>query len=125
MARIPIIERNIEIGLKLVALLSSAKSNREFGRPVRAQFDVDPQHACETMKVARLYGARPEIFTRLSWNALLHLASPAFPAAARETLERRIVAGERIGARTIRAACGALRAGKGRKTDHRAPRMAA
>ena len=51
--------------------------------------------------MARRYGARPEIFTRLSWNALMHLASPTLPAAARETLERRIVAGERIGARTI------------------------
>lgn len=38
------------------------------------------QHACEVMKVARVYGARPEIYSRASWNALLHLASPGIGA---------------------------------------------
>jgi hypothetical protein len=51
-----------------------------------------------------VYGARPEVVTRLSWNALLHLASPAIPTAAREKLEARILAGKRIGAPQIRAA---------------------
>jgi hypothetical protein len=80
------------------------KSNYDFGRQVRRQFDIDGQHACEVMKTARMYGTRPEIFARLSWNALLHLASPAIPAAAREKLEACILAGDRIGGPQIRAA---------------------
>ena len=80
--------------------------------------------AVDALKVARLYGARPEIYTRLSWNALVTLASPALSAAAREALERRILAGEHIGAPEIRAAYGALRAGKN-QADQRRQRMAA
>jgi hypothetical protein len=49
------------------------------------------------------YGTRPEIYTRRSWNALLHFASPALTVAACEALERRIIAGDRIGAPEIRA----------------------
>jgi hypothetical protein len=109
LTRVPGVEKNIALGLELLELRSEIKSNYAFGRAVRRQFDIDGQHACEVMKVARVYGARPEIFTRLSWNALLHLASPALPAPAREALERRIVAGERIGALEIRAARGALK----------------
>ena len=32
------------------------------------------------MKVALVYGARPEIYSLLSWNALVHLASPSTPS---------------------------------------------
>jgi hypothetical protein len=103
LTRVPGVEKNIALGLELLALRSTIKGNAAFGHAVRHRFDVDGQHACEVMKVARAYGTRPEIFTRLSWNALLHLASPALPAAAREALERRILAGERIGAPEIRA----------------------
>ncbi len=120
------VEKNIALGLQLLALRSAIKSNYAFGRAVRRQFDIDGQHACEVMKVARVYGARPEISTRLSWNALVHLASPRLPAAARDALEHRIIAGERIGAPEIRAARGMVKAGKrGRQADHRAQRMAA
>ncbi|WP_157043824.1 hypothetical protein [Nitrobacter hamburgensis] len=54
----------------------------------------------------------------------MHLASPALTAAAREALERRTLAGEKIGAPEIRAAREALRAGKGHQTNQRARRMA-
>jgi hypothetical protein len=119
LTRVPGIGRNIELGLKLLALRSTNKSNCTFGRAVRRQFDIDGQHACEVMKVARVYGAKPEIYTRLSWNALVTLASPTVPAAARDALKRRIIAGERISAPEIRAARGMFKAGK------RAQRMAA
>lgn len=112
LTRVPGVEKNIHLGLELLSLRSTIKGNAAFGHAVRHRFDVDGQHACEVMKVARAYGTRPEIFTRLSWNALLYLASPALPAAAREALERRIVAGERVGAPEIRAARGAP-AGRG------------
>jgi hypothetical protein len=65
-------------------------------------------------------GGMPEIFTRLSWNALVLLASPTLPAATREALERRIVAPE------IRRACVALKAGKrGPQPEPPGQRMAA
>jgi hypothetical protein len=47
----------IAVGLKLLALRSTIKSNYAFGRQVRRQFDIDGQHACEVMKEARIYGA--------------------------------------------------------------------
>jgi hypothetical protein len=109
-SRIPEIERNIALGRELLELKAKTKSNREFGRERRRLFDIDGQHACEVMKVARVYGGRPEIYSRLSWNALLHLASRALSAPAREVLEHRIVAGEHIGGPEIRAARGALKA---------------
>ena len=91
---------------------------------MRRKFDVDAKLAAQAMKIAKIYGARPEIYSLLSWNALVHLASPALPAAAREALEHRILAGDHVGAPEIRAASGALGAGKRRKTDYR-QRMAA
>ena len=57
---------------------------------MRRRFDIDGQHACEVMKVGRAYGARPEIYTRLSWHALLMLlmlSSPSMPPIVREHLE--------------------------------------
>jgi hypothetical protein len=87
LARVPGVEKNIRLGLDLLALRATIKSNYAFGRAVRRQFDIDGQHCCEIMMVARVYGARPEIFTRLSWNALLDLASLALPAATRAALE--------------------------------------
>jgi hypothetical protein len=108
--RIPEIERNIVLGLQLLELRAKTKSNREFGRERNRLFDIDGQHAGEVMKVARAYGTRPEIYSRLSWDALVHLSSPSLPAAARVALEHGIVAGERIGASEIRAARGALKA---------------
>ena len=117
LTRVPGVEKNIALGLQLLALRSTNKSNCAFGRAVRRQFDIDGQHAGEVMKVASAYGARPEIFTRLSWNALLHLASPTLPATARDALEHRIIVGERIGAPEIRAARGALRTAFGGKVQ--------
>jgi hypothetical protein len=117
--RIPGIEKNIRLGLDLLALRSTHRSNCAFGR-VRRQFEVDGQHACETMRVARLYGAKPEIYTRLSWNALVMLSSPSLPAAVRQDLETRVISGERVGEPEIRAARGALMAGK--RGSHHAKR---
>ena len=91
-------------GLELLALRSAIKGNCAFGRQVRRRFDIDAQHACEVMKVARAYGTRPEIFTRLSWNALVLLSSQAMPASVRQNLEARILAGESIGGPDIHRA---------------------
>jgi hypothetical protein len=54
------------------------------------------------MRVARLYGERPEIFRNVSWHALTELASSATSEA--EKFAARILAGERVnGAEIIRA----------------------
>jgi hypothetical protein len=52
----PGVEKNIALGLKLLALRATIKSNCAFRRRVRRQFEVDAKHAAEVMKVARLYG---------------------------------------------------------------------
>ncbi len=106
------VAKNIVLGLELLALRSTIKGNCAFGRQVRRQFDVDGQHACEVMKVARAYGTRPEIFTRLSWNALVLLSSPTMPAPVRQDLEARILAGQSIGAPDIVRARGKLNPGR-------------
>jgi hypothetical protein len=89
LTRVPGVERYIAVGLELLALRSTIKGNCAFGRQVRRRFDIDGQHACETMKVARAYGTRPEIFTLLSWNALVMLASPTIPPAVRQDVRIR------------------------------------
>jgi hypothetical protein len=96
--------------LRSLKLRSAIKNNREYGRQVRRQFGVDT--TVNALQVARLYGGRPEIVSRLSWNALVTLSSPTFHATARETLEARIIAGETLGAPEIGAARGALKAGR-------------
>jgi hypothetical protein len=123
LTRVPGLEKNVATGMKLLALRATIKRNCAFGRAVRRQFDIDAQDAAEMMKVARAYGSRPEIFTRLSWIALVTLSSPALPAAAREALESRIRAGESIGAPEIRAARGPGR--PRRQAGQQATRMAA
>ena len=63
--------------------------------------------------MARLYGGRPAIFTRLRWVALVALSSPTLSDAVRAGLEARIIAGEKIGAPEIRRARGGpLRSGR-------------
>jgi hypothetical protein len=47
LTRVAGVEANVELGMKLVALRAELKSNRAFGRAVRAQFDIDTMHAVE------------------------------------------------------------------------------
>ena len=100
-----LVEQKIELGRKLVALRDTMPSNQKFSWTVRKQFGLDdPLHVAEMMRVARLYGERPEIFRSISWRALVELASTATSPAHREKFEARILAGERInGAEIIRA----------------------
>jgi hypothetical protein len=124
--RIPEIERNIALGLQLLELRAKIKSHCEFGRARRQLLDIDTQRAGHLMAVVRAFGTKPEVYRRLSWKALCDMSSPSFPLAAREALESRIIAGERIRAPEIRAARGALKAGKRRRqADQQAQRMAA
>ena len=86
-----------------------------------ARFDVDPKLASEAMKVARLNAGREEITGRLSWDCLVRLASPTLPAAARQALEARVIAVEKIVASDIARA----RHAHASRSDQTATRMAA
>jgi hypothetical protein len=98
-----IVEKKIELGRKLAALPDATPNNRRFGRAVRERFNLhDAQEVGGMMRVARLYGERPEIFRNVSWHALTELASSATSEA--EKFAARILAGERVnGAEIIRA----------------------
>ena len=52
---------------------------------------LDQIAASESMKVARAYGTRPEIYRRLSWIALFEL-SPNMSPVVRRRLEAQILA---------------------------------
>lgn len=94
--RVPEVMRNIKLGTQLVGLRSTIKGNCAFGRQVRRQFEIDAQHCCELMRVARAYGSKPEVYTRLSWHSLVLLSRASMPASVRQGLESRITAGEKI-----------------------------
>jgi hypothetical protein len=104
-SRAKVVERNVELGRKLAALRDEIPNNQKFGAAVRKQFDLhDSLYVAEVMRVARLYGSRPEIYGAVGWRALVELASTTTPEAQREKLEARILDGERIsGTEVIRA----------------------
>ena len=53
-----IVERNITLGVDLLAMRNIAGSNREFSRMARRAFDIDPARAMLYARVARAYGDR-------------------------------------------------------------------
>jgi hypothetical protein len=122
LTRSPEVQKNVALGLELVALRSTIRGNRAFGRQVRARYDIDAQLASESMKVARLYGGRDEIITRLSWDCLRRLAATSMPATARQAIEAKVIAGEKIVASDIDRA---RQAHAARPTNQPATRMAA
>lgn len=66
-----IVEQKIELGRQLVALRDVTPSNKKFGWTVRKQFGIDdPLSVAEMMRVARLYGGRPEIYQHVGWRVL-------------------------------------------------------
>jgi hypothetical protein len=100
----------IALGRQLLEL-KARTDNREFGRQ-RNQLGVDSTSGSHLMAVARLYAGRPEIFGATRWSTLCALASPSLPEVARKSLERRIVAGERVGPSDVRTARGKLPSGR-------------
>ena len=51
--------------------------------------------------VARRYGDRPEIFSKVGWRVLKELASSVKPEAYRREYEAKILAGERVNGKEI------------------------
>jgi len=88
-----IVERNIMLGIDLIAPRNVAGSNREFSRIARRTYGLDPVKAALHARVARAYGDRRDITSRLNWAALI-----------RQGFEERVLAGERVAANDIRRA---------------------
>jgi len=95
-----IVERNITLGVDLIALRNAAGSNREFSRMARRAYDIDPARAALYARVARAYGDRRDVTSRLNWKALVALATASEPV--RLEFEERIVRGERVNAADIK-----------------------
>jgi hypothetical protein len=124
--RIPEIEKNISLGKELLALRASIACNKQFGRERRRRFpDVDSITAARTMRVARLYAGRPEIWRAASWRTLIELASPKMAPSMRQALEAKILAGETITAPQIRKARGPFKGGSPKRRPVEPVRMAA
>jgi len=102
-----VVERNITLGVDLIAMRNAAGSNREFARMARRTFDIDPARAMLYARVARAYGDRRDITSRVNWKALVALATASEPV--RLEFEERIVRGECIGAADIKARMSAPR----------------
>jgi hypothetical protein len=125
--RVPQIEKAISFGVELQAVRAAIVCNKLYSREVRKRFpDVDPITASESMRVARVYAARPEIYRAAAWAVLIELASPKMSATVRQAMEAKIITGETVTAKQIRAARGRLRGGcLKRPIQQPAPRMAA
>lgn len=123
--RVAGIEKRIAFGKELLELKAQSRRNNEFAVLRRKKFpNVEAMLATEAARVARTYGERPDIYQRLSWAALVELASPSLPAAAREQFERRALGGEDVKGAEIVRARGRLPSGRPRQ-ERPATRMAA
>jgi hypothetical protein len=118
-ATVRIVERKMDLGRKLAALRDATPNNREFGAAVRKQFDLhNSLEVAEMARVARRYGNRPEIFSKVGWRVLKELASSATSESERQKFEARILAGEIVRANEIAAARPRGRRGGRQKKPH-------
>ena len=86
----------------MLELRSKAKGNIEFGK-LRRRLGVEPVSAQKALRVADMYGRRPEIYRRLTWAALVARTAPSLPVRARIEIEAEIIAGGRFSHAQIRA----------------------
>jgi hypothetical protein len=111
--RVALIEKRIEIGLKLIELRAKARRNNDFSTMRKKQLgDVDSVLATEATRVARIYGSRPDIFRRISWRALVELSSPSLSTSTRQRFEAAIRAGKDIKGPQVARARGRLPSGR-------------
>jgi len=123
--RIPEIEKNIALGVGLLALRAATPGNSQFGRLARARFGVDQIQTSRAMRVARLYADRPEIYRAASWVTLVELSSPKMSSSVRQAHEAKILAGESVTAPQIRKARGPLKGGSLKRKPDQQAQMAA
>ena len=125
LTRIPEIEKNIALGVGLLALRAATPGNSQFGRLARARFGVDQIQTSRAMRVARLYADRPEIYRAASWVTLVELSSPKMSSSVRQAIEAKIVTGESVTAPQIRKARGPLKGGSLKRKPDQQAQMAA
>jgi hypothetical protein len=89
-------ERNIVIGIDLLAMRRIYTSDGDFDQMIERCFGITAAHAAACMQVAKLYGDRRAITNNLTWDALVELSAPSLPAPVRRDIEQRVIAGERI-----------------------------
>jgi hypothetical protein len=126
--RIPRIEKNIALGVELLALRATVPGNAPFGREVRKRFPgVDNIEASQAMRVAKMFSSKPEIYRSVGWRALVELASPKMSQALRQRIEADILAGRPVSAPQIRRARAPLKGGspKRRPVNQSATSLAA
>ncbi|TCU73950.1 hypothetical protein EDE08_10422 [Bradyrhizobium sp. R2.2-H] len=101
-ARIPAIMAKVALGRELAAIRDKTPNNRKFGELARARCDLEASEISELMRVARCYGDREEITSRLSWRSLVALSSSRLPDHVRRGLEKRILARASVSAESRR-----------------------
>lgn len=94
-AQVALVRQRVAIGVKLLAIKATA-GYRQFGRAAHDRFGLEPLAATHHMQVARLYADRPDITSRLAWDALKKLSAPSLPASIRQDLEAALLAGKRV-----------------------------
>jgi hypothetical protein len=123
--RIPVIEKRIALGVKLLELKAKSRRNNDFSELRKRHFgDVEPKLAMQATSVAKVYGAKPEIYRRVSWQALVELSAPSLSAAARLRFESAVIEGKEITGIQIKRARGRRPNGRPRQSRP-AARMAA
>ena len=118
-ARVPGILAKVALGRELAALRDRTPNNRKFGELARAKCDLTASEVSELIRVARAYGDREEITSRLSWQALVVLSGSILSAPTRQSIEKRILAGERIGVTQIKEAGKAKPASRAKRPARR------
>lgn len=100
--------RKIEIGQQLIEMKRTAGRGK-FLRLARQRHGLEYSGEIGgLMRVAALYGARPQVWQCVSWQVLHAIAEPSMPDELRSEIEARIEAGERVLVKDVVAARAAL-----------------
>jgi hypothetical protein len=100
--RLPIVRANIKLGADLL-MQGTTVTGSKGKKAIRQQLGIDcPKHAAECEAVAMVYAEREDILARAPWPVLVALSRA--PADVRQDFEQRLLAGERVTAKHIRAA---------------------
>jgi hypothetical protein len=94
-AQVAQVQHRVAVGVELLAMKATA-GYRQFGRTAHDRFGLEPLAATPHMQVARLYGDRPDITSRLTWDTLKKLSAPSLPASIRQDLEAALMTGKRV-----------------------------
>jgi hypothetical protein len=117
-----VVSDNLALGIALLRI--KAAEPARFAAVAYELFNINPKGATvyRAMAAAKLYAGRPEITSRVSWDALSALSAPTLPTDARRKLEAAIVSGQAVRVSHISRA---RQAHAQRQPDQPAPRMAA